>query len=600
MKKLLGLLLAVSVACGSVSAFAAEDVTFTDISDAKYAWAKPYIEEMARSGYIAGYEDDTYRPDNLVTKLETIVLFSRAMGSKQTANSEILDIALDEYADVIKSAKLNFGEEEVAYMLYRGALTPEDVKLYLADGKASLAMSRQEAAAIITKAMCGDEAAKSELLIDMDYTDAKSINSDYAQYVYYVSENGIMNGMDDGSFAPEANVLRSQIAAMLYRTVDNMNLYIETVLVPEIDTDNNNITILDDENSEIKIGYKDITKFFVDGEIVTDEDFINSSRAMLTYINNTLVFVDMYDRVIDETVKGIYQGTTTEDGVTIVTFKPSSSSSVVEYEAVSGVEVLDDKGGIVNFRNVVAGSYVEIELTNNKIVKMTQLNKNSHIAGAIVASIDIDDDLYIIISHDDEEYDGMKFLLSDDVVVYKNDDVQDLSKIYKGDRVDITMEYGEVSKLKAYSNTTTYQGTISEISISSESFIKIKSGTDIITLSVSPDVSVKVNGETASLYDLRVGDSIKATAESDNILTIQTTSASGTGNPVDGVIEVVNSSKGFIKVNDETIFCKDTSTTIVTAAGETKAMKNLAVGQRVSIRGSMQNGAYMATLIVIE
>lgn len=601
MKKILGLLLATSIAFATAPVFAAnESATFTDISDAKYAWAKPYIEEMARSGYIAGYEDNTYRPDNKVTKLETIVLFSRAMGSKLSPNAEVVDVALEEYSDVIEDANLNFGEEEVAFMLYRGVLTEDDVKKYLADGKASLPMSRQEASAIITKAMCADEIAKAELLIDMEYTDAKSIDSEYAQYVYYVSENGIMNGMDDGTFAPEGSVLRSQIAAMLYRTVDKMSLFIETVLVTEIDTNSRNITILDDQNEEVEFGYEKTTKFFADGKVISDKEFLNSSRAMLTYINNVLVFADMYDRVIDDTVRGIYQGASTEDGLTTITFKPSNQAKAVEYEVLSGAEVVDVNGSSVAFKNIVAGSYVEIELTNNKVVKLTQLVNDTVIKNAIVASISIEDDLYLTISHEDEEYDKMVFLLDDEVIVYKNNDIEDLSKIYKGDKIDITLEYGNVTKLKAYSNTKTYQGTLSEISISTDPVIKIKSGSEILEFGVSNNVKVKVNGNEATLYDLRVGDSIKVTAESDTILSIDTTAASATGNPITGVVEVVNASKGFIKVNGETIFCKDTTTTFVTASGETKAMKNIVEGQTISVRGIMQNGAYTATLIIIE
>ena len=601
MKKILGLLLATSIAFATVPVFAAnESANFTDISDAKYAWAKPYIEEMARGGYIAGYEDNTYRPDNKVTKLETIVLFSRAMGSKLSPNAEVIDVALEEYYDVIEGANLNFGEEEVAFMLYRGVLTEEDVEKYLADGKASLPMSRQEASAIITKAMCADEIAKSELLVDMEYTDAKSIDSEYAQYVYYVSENGIMNGMDDGTFLPEGSVLRSQIAAMLYRTVDKMSLFIETVLVTEIDTNSRNITILDDQNEEVEFGYEKTTKFFADGKVISDKEFLNSSRAMLTYINNVLVFADMYDRVIDDTVRGIYQGASTEDGLTTITFKPSNKAKAVEYEVLSGAEVKDVDGLTVAFKNIVAGSYVEVGLTNDKVVKLTQLKNDTVIKNAIVANISIEDDLYLTISHDDEEYDKMVFLLDDEVKVYKNNDVEDLSKIYKGDKIDITLEYGNVTKLKAYSNTKTYQGTLSEISISTEPVIKIKSGGEILEFGVTNNVKVKVNGAEATLYDLRVGDSIKVTAESDTILSIDTTAASATGNPITGVVEVVNSSKGFIKVNGETIFCKDTTTTFVTAAGETKSMKNIVEGQTISVRGIMQNGAYTATLIVIE
>lgn len=601
MKKMLGLLLATSIAFSSIGAFAAENnASFTDISEKKYDWARPYIVEMAKGGYIAGYEDNTYRPDNMVTKLETIVLFSRAMGANKDDNAEIVELALDKYSDIIKEADLNFGEEEVAYMLYRGALDEEDVKKYLADGKASLAMSRQEASAIITKAMCADEIAKAEVLYDMEYTDAKDISSEYSQYVYFVSENDIMNGMDDGSFMPEGNVLRSQIAAMLYRTVDKMELYIETVLVPEIETDVNNITLLDDDNKEVKIGYKNSTKFYSNGEMIEDTEFVNSSRAMLTYIFNSLVFVDMYDRVVDEKIKGIYQGASTQDGVTTVTIKPSNSSKAVDYETTAGVVIVDENGDKISFNKIAAGSYVEIEITNDKILTLNVLETSSVIKDATVASIEIEDDLYLTISHDNEEYDGMIFALNDEVVVYKNNDIEDLSKIYKGDRIEITIEYGNVTKLKAYSNTKTYQGTISGILISSESVIKIKSNGDELEFVAPADVKVKVNGQEATLYDLRVGDTIKISVESDIIISIDTTSAAITGNKINGTVEVVNASKGFIKVNGETVFCKDTSTIFITASGETKVMKNLKEGDTVSIRGVMQNGAYMATLIIIE
>ena len=53
-------------------------------------------------------------------------------------------------------------------------------------------------------------------------------------------------------------------------------------------------------------------------------------------------------------------------------------------------------------------------------------------------------------------------------------------------------------------------------------------------------------------------------------------------------------------MDGETIFCKDSTTTFVTSGGEIKTMKNVVEGQNVHIWGVMQNGAYTATLIVIE
>ena len=43
---------------------------FTDINSEEFAWAKSYINDMAGKGFISGYEDNTFRPDNDVTRLE--------------------------------------------------------------------------------------------------------------------------------------------------------------------------------------------------------------------------------------------------------------------------------------------------------------------------------------------------------------------------------------------------------------------------------------------------------------------------------------------------------------------------------------------------
>ena len=599
MKKILSFVLALAVtAAGGVQAFAQGN--FSDISAPKYEWAKDYIVDMAEQGYINGYEDGTYRPDNEVTRLETILLFARAMGSNKSANKEIVKLAKEKYADVVEASGISFGQDEVSYMLFRGILTEEDIEKYLSNGKAVVAMPRQEAAAIITKAMCGEAAAKAEVLTDTDYTDAKEIDSAYSQYVFYVSEKGIMNGMDDGSFAPNNSVLRSQIAVMLSRTVDKMNLYIETVMVSGIDATNNNITIVDNEEAEVLVGYNDNTKFYDGAKSIKDTDFVELSNATLTYINNELVFVDMLEKNTSLTKKGVYQGSVTENGSTIVTIKPDGQSKAVDYDLSANAKLIADSGSINHIRNLAINSYVEYDVVNDIVTRVEQINKTKVISEAVIESIGIEDDLYLVISHKDKTYDGMKFVLTDKVVVYKNNDVENLSKLYKGDRVTITLEYGEVAKIVAVSNTKTYEGTISEVVISQHPVLKVKVSGNIVEYDIVPNIAITVDGQEGTLYDLRVGDNVKITTESGAVLKIATIAGAISTEPVTGVVEVVNTSKGFIKINGETIFCKDSTTTIITSGGTAKTMKNLEVGMTVSVRGSMQNGAYNASLIIIE
>lgn len=52
--------------------------TGTVFSDLNGHWAEDLIEAFANKGYIAGYPDDTFRPDNLVSRAEAAVFLLRA------------------------------------------------------------------------------------------------------------------------------------------------------------------------------------------------------------------------------------------------------------------------------------------------------------------------------------------------------------------------------------------------------------------------------------------------------------------------------------------------------------------------------------------
>ncbi|WP_181592937.1 bacterial Ig-like domain-containing protein [Paenibacillus sp. YN15] len=57
-------------------------------SDSGNHWAKAAIEQAAAAGWVNGYEDGSFRPDQSITRAETIVLLNRALG--RTPNPEQL------------------------------------------------------------------------------------------------------------------------------------------------------------------------------------------------------------------------------------------------------------------------------------------------------------------------------------------------------------------------------------------------------------------------------------------------------------------------------------------------------------------------------
>ena len=80
-KRITALLLAVTLLCGMV--FAAS------FSDTETHWSSEYIEDMYAQGYVKGYSDGTFKPENQLTNLEALVFVSRLC----TRDSDTLNAA---------------------------------------------------------------------------------------------------------------------------------------------------------------------------------------------------------------------------------------------------------------------------------------------------------------------------------------------------------------------------------------------------------------------------------------------------------------------------------------------------------------------------
>lgn len=607
MKKLISVLLSGIITVGSVSAVLAAE-KFTDFSKEDYGWAYNQVMDMVERGYINGYDDNTFRPDNSVTRLEVLALFSRAMGALEEENEKTLATAVDLYKEVLKPFALPWGSDEISYLLYRDVLTVEDLTTYLKDSLKNEAMPRYEAAIIITKAMGGKKAATSSQSVTLDYTDYKLIPSNALQYVKYVSDNGIMTGMEDGTFSPSTSVLRSQMAVMLSRVVEKMKYSFVTGKLTSVDTDGRIVSIADEDGAVSKYTYLDNVIMKVSGEETVPKSMITGVSAVVMLSNNKVAFIDTLTSVPDETITGTFQARATSSGVTRVTVKNSETGVNTSYEC-SPALVVEYNGEPSSLTNFKTNDYITLELVDGKIEKIIGETKTSTVTNAIIEKINVEPDFTLTISHAKEEYDGMTYPIADDVTVIKNNDNADFSSIYVGDRAILTLTYGVVTAINATSTTKTTEGTIKSINISATPSITINAAGSEVTYAVASDVAITVNGAAGSLYDFRVGDSVKITLESQTVTKIATTTAQSASGKLEGTVTAVNSAYGFIKVSyknsdnytvEETVYCKDATTTIMDSAGTTKKVKDIAEGQTVTVHGTTSNGAFTAKIIIIS
>ncbi len=602
-------LLAIAVAAASLFATTTvfADNTFSDISGESYAWCAPQIEAMNKAGYVNGYEDGTFRPDNEVTKLEGISLFARMMGSNDNANKAIIEMAHEQYDSALTSSSLPWGEDEVVYMMYRGALTAADITTYINGIAKNQPLTRGEAAVIITKAMGAESKATSESAVSLHYKDASDIPSNILQYVKFVTDEGIMNGIDD-AFCADMSVTRAQISVMLHRVWEKCDYSFANGRVEMIDTTDSTITYSVD-GVEKTFEYTDDTMFYICGEKTTVTNIPENVAAVIQFSGDEVVGIDAMSDQSDREVRAIFTGFNMSSTVLTIKVKDTENSTTVR-TFMAAVDVpITYQGSPATIKALKSGDAIILSLSDGKVQAITALERNTNISAAKIEAITTEDSTtYITISSSDAAFDGKKYPVSNTVSVTKNNREIDLTQLYVGDSVRMTLKYGEITSIAATAVNNTIEGVITAIHIADQSEITLNVAGQTKTYVVPKDCDMDIRGEEGDIYGLRLGDNLTLTVQSNAIIKIKTVaSITNTTGRVSGTVTAVNASYKFVSVlmdgSTEPVNVHvntNTNYNVVTGTSNKTGLDKISVGDTVDCYVTPSNGAYVANLIVIS
>lgn len=603
---------AAATLCASVIQPFAQAATFTDISGSSYSWCAPQIKAMSDAGYIQGYEDGTFRPDNQVTKLEGIALFARAMGSDAPENRKLLEYAHGIYDEKLAGCSLAWGDDELAYLLYKGVFSESDLITYIKGETKSAPLTRAEAAVIMTKAMGGEDASRG-LDITYTYADSSDIQKNYERYIQYVLNNGIMDGIENDKgeleFKPAGTVTRAQIAVMLYRLSNKCSYSYVTGKFVSADEENNEFTV-SVKGENVTYSY-DKQYANLMGESVFLKDIKPDLPLVIQISDNKVISIDVTSDNPDQTLSVIYQGYSQTGTKYSIKYKETANSSTVLTKGCIEDVPITYKGSPATIKSLQSGDAIELEISEGLIQSITASEKTVTISGATVDDIEIDGDkVYMTITSADSNYDGMRYEVAEDAVAEKANKEVDFSSIYVGDKVTLTLRYGKIIKAQATSTYSSVTGTITEVIISNNPSITVRVDGKEKTYQVPTECTIMVNQEEGSLYDFRVGDSVTLTTQSSAVTKIQVSTSvindnvTG-GGSVNGKVTAVNSAYGFVSVLMEgydlpiPVYKTSNNTTIITTSGKSLDFKSIKNGDTVECRGTTTNGAFVASLIIV-
>lgn len=210
MKKILAVMLSVAALVSASSVAMA--ASYTDVPE--NAWYTGYVNKISELKGFAGYEDNTFRPDNQITQEEFVkTVVALTVGEQPEATGENTEPKRS-----WKNCWDSWAQPYLNKAMEMGLITEEDTD-FRYNG---LPCTRGNMAKIATRAF---EYLKEEDIADTstyatklkDYSD---IPDKFKKYVLQAYGKGIISGYEDGTFRSDGILTRAEASSVLVRLID--------------------------------------------------------------------------------------------------------------------------------------------------------------------------------------------------------------------------------------------------------------------------------------------------------------------------------------------------------------------------------------------
>ncbi|AEI46355.1 Endoglucanase [Paenibacillus mucilaginosus KNP414] len=192
----------------------AAQVGQVELTDIGSHWAVGSIRNLVKKGILQGDDNQRFNPDNTVTREELATMVTRSFNLSAEASAESRD-----YADVDQN-RWSYKDIEASREFF-------DVKSD-ASGKASFQPSagakREDVAVTLVKVLLKQNPSMNLLseteadeLLKSRFKDADSIPAELRPYIATAVKSELIQGDDEGNFAPSKTITRAEVAALLAR-----------------------------------------------------------------------------------------------------------------------------------------------------------------------------------------------------------------------------------------------------------------------------------------------------------------------------------------------------------------------------------------------
>lgn len=480
----------------SVTAFGAP----TDIQG---HWAQNTINKWVDKGDISGYPDGTFRPNNMITRAEFVVLVNNAMGYTKSGYAYFSDVPSHYW-----------GKNAIQTGVAAGYISGDGNGIFRPNDP----VTRQEAAAMISRILD----LKQNESRAYRYTDSYAISNWAKGVVGAVSEAGIMAGYPDGSFGPNRVLTRAEAVLALDKTVnykpgdkeeDKEETQKEDMLLTQ--TKLEDTTITGDLTISDRLGTKTITldNVTVKGKLIVD----GGSEVILKDCDIKEMVMDQKDTAVKASGKTTVEKTTFKK---IGKLTGGDYTDVIVDKELSGYITIDAK-----VRNLTLDAETDLKLGSDARIKNMEITKNADKATidfskGKVEDMTVKDKVTIKGSGD---IDTMTVYVSGVTSSIRPDTVKTKDNASKPDYTDDDDDWWTPSRRKSITVTANRTGgTYRNVTVAAN-------GVDLKDMTVLGHLYIdeKVGNGTATLTNMNISGDVYVKGGGDNSVVFENCSISG-------------------------------------------------------------------------
>lgn len=480
----------------SVTAFGAP----TDIQG---HWAQNTINKWVDKGDISGYPDGTFRPNNMITRAEFVVLVNNAMGYTKSGYAYFSDVPSHYW-----------GKNAIQTGVAAGYISGDGNGIFRPNDP----VTRQEAAAMISRILD----LKQNESRAYRYTDSYAISNWAKGVVGAVSEAGIMAGYPDGSFGPNRVLTRAEAVLALDKTVnykpgdkeeDKEETQKEDMLLTQSKLEDTTIT--GDLTISDRLGTKTITleDVTVKGKLIVD----GGGEIILKDCDIKEMVMDQKDTTVKASGKTTVEKTTFKK---IGKLTGGDYTDVIVDKELSGYITIDAK-----VRNLTLDAETDLKLGSDARIKNMEITKNADKATidfskGKVEDMTVKDKVTIKGSGD---IDTMTVYVSGVTSSIRPDTVKTKDNASKPDYTDDDDDWWTPSRRKSITVTESRTGgTYRNVTVAAN-------GVDLKDMTVLGHLYIdeKVGNGTATLTNMNISGDVYVKGGGDNSVVFENCSISG-------------------------------------------------------------------------